>query len=185
MERWHRKDILADLANKYGFKSYLELGLRDAQDTFNHVPCQLKTSVDINPDCHPSFVGSTDDFFKQLKESDMWDLIFIDASHKAVQVYRDLFNSIRHLNDKGVIVLHDTLPREFKYTAQSDNGTAWKIIPYVLANNPELHVCTVAESTCGCGIVIKNLSGKRDVVPNPNMFYDYDYMDENRVKSQN
>tara|TARA_Y100000114_G_scaffold51894_2_gene47399 strand:+ start:4587 stop:5195 length:609 start_codon:yes stop_codon:yes gene_type:complete len=48
---------------------------------------------------------TTDDFFKSCNEK--WDGIFIDASHDYDQVIRDSENSIKHLNQGGVIVWHD------------------------------------------------------------------------------
>lgn len=183
----NRKNILIDLVKAFNFKSYLELGLRDRETTFNHIPCKIKTSVDINPVCKPDFCGKTDDFFKVLNGFDKYDLIFIDACHKAESVYKDLMSSVKYLSEGGVIVLHDTLPIKFENTANKlDNGTAWKVVPYVLKNHPELHICTIPETKCGCSVVIKNYSLKREVLFQEfNLFLDYDTMDENRVKSQN
>lgn len=184
----NRRDILIDLARTFNFNNYLELGLRDKDTTFNHIPCEHKTSVDINPACSPSFCGPTDDFFRTLDKSVKFDLVLVDACHKAVSVYKDAMNSFLRLKDGGVIVLHDTLPIKFENTANKlDNGTAWKVVSYFLKFHPELHICSVPETKCGCSIIIKNKSGneRRMLDRDFNMFYDYDFMDENRRKSQN
>jgi len=181
----NRREILIDLVNRYKLQSYLELGLRDSSLTFDHIPCTFKFSVDVESRCKPSFCGSTDEFFKQSKEK--FDLVLVDANHEAEFVYRDLMNSVRCLSDNGIVVLHDVLPIRFEDTSNNlDNGTAWKVVPHVLKYHPELHICTVPETKCGCGIVIKNFEGWRAMLDTSfNLFYDYHVMNQYRVKSQN
>lgn len=40
-----------------------------------------------------------------------YDVIFIDGDHAATRVYRELALALSHLNDGGVVVLHDYYPR--------------------------------------------------------------------------
>ncbi len=49
--------------------------------------------------------GTSDSFFK--KNKDTFDVIYIDGSHEADQVYRDLRNSWNSLNLDGIIICDD------------------------------------------------------------------------------
>jgi len=183
-----RRKVIIEIINYFKFNSYLEIGLRNGDSVFNHVPCKIKYSVDINPDSKPSYCGTSDSFFSQSKITDIkWDCIFIDGWHVIDFVYRDLINSVRHLTENGVIFLHDILPTKYEYTLESGDincQTAWKIIPYILKHHPELRVCSIADGNAGIGVVVKgNRIKTLDV--NFNQFYDYNLMDKNRKLSQN
>jgi len=183
-----RRKIISEIVDYFKFDSYLEIGLRDPDSVFNHIKCKIKYSVDINPDSKPLYCGSSDSFFSQSKIIDIkWDCIFIDAWHVADFVYRDLVNSVKHLNDGGVIFLHDVLPSKYEYTLESGNvqcQSTWKVIPYVLKHHPELRICSITDGNAGIGIVVKgNRTETLDI--NFNQFYDYYLMDKNRKLSQN
>jgi len=189
-----RRNIINDLIVKLNFENYLELGIR-TKETFNSVICKNRMSVDCENKWEPTYCYTIDDFFKLLDggfldidKNYKWDLIFIDACHKAEYVYRDTLNSVRHLNDKGILVLHDVFPVKWEFTIEDDqNGTAWKVVPYILKYHPELNVCVIPERNGGCGIVTKNLGKLREncLDKDFNVFYDFYLMDVNRKKSQN
>jgi len=189
----HRKEIIFYWANKIKAINYLEIGLRNPDDVFNHIPCKIKHSVDIN-DEFANYTMSSDDFFKNLEKGNLdldenykWDIIFIDANHLSNYVKNDLFNSLKHLNDNGLIFLHDVLPPN--YDSQTEYGgcqTAWKVIPYLLKYHPELHVCTTEEIHGGIGFVFKNKEQERKLLSKDyNVFYEYYIMDIDRETSQN
>jgi len=189
----HRSEIINYFAQKINAKSYLELGLCNPDEVFNRINCQIKHSVDINDEV-ATYTMSTDEFFERLKTSNLdldknfkWDLIFIDANHLSNFVKNDLLNSYKHLNDEGFIFLHDVLPQT--YELQSEYGgcqTAWKVVPYVLKNHPELHICTISEYSNGLGIVFKNKDFTREVLDkNYNVFYEYYIMEKDKKTSQN
>lgn len=189
----HRKDLIKDLVLKRKFKSYLELGLKDKQSVFNHIPCEHKFSVDINMES-ATYNMSTDDFFLKLKNNDLnipkdyqWDVIFIDANHLADFVFQDLINSVSHLKDNGIIFLHDVLPPNYSMQLETRGcQTAWKVIPHLLKFNPELHICSIDEIHGGLGIVTKNKLEDRKVLDkNFNRFSEYYIMDKDRLTSQN
>ena len=74
---------------------------------------------------------SSDNFFKN--NQDKFDLIFIDGLHQYEQVKRDVYNSLKFLNDNGVILLHDCMPSSFmrqapKRSSNIWNGDVWKNI---------------------------------------------------------
>jgi len=190
----HRKNIISYWCTKNNTESYLELGLQDPNQTFNHIPAKIKHSVDIN-DKFATYNMSTDDFFKKLNNAELdldpnykWDLVFIDANHLADFVIRDIFNSLNHLSDKGIIFLHDILPQNYSdQTELGYNQTAWKVVPYILKNHPELHICTFLKEYDQMGVIIRNPLNNRRVVleQNFNQFYEYYIMNNDRETSQN
>lgn len=189
----YRTNVITTLVTRFNYKSYLELGLRDPDSVFNHIPCKTKHSVDINID-KATFKMSTNDFFQQLNNSELnlskdfkWDVIFIDANHLADFVKNDMDNSLLHLNDDGIIITHDTLPPDFDSQLEDRRSqTAWKVIPYILKSRPDLHVCTISEVDGGLGIIKKNKIKKRLLLDNSyNIFYEYYLMNSNRKISQN
>jgi hypothetical protein len=99
---------------KQNYKKYLEIGLSSCS-TFNEVNCELKHGVDpgeYNPsigDGWKIFEKQTSDmFFENCTE--MYDIIYIDGYHECEQALRDINNSIQHLNENGIIFIHDTKP---------------------------------------------------------------------------
>lgn len=117
----NRLEALQKIIDKKNYKSYLEIGV-----AAGHVLCNLKNldkvyGVDIEllypmsvyklrqkMDDQGIFEMSSDDFFEIFKEK--VDLVFIDAGHSFSQVIRDIENSLWHLNDGGIIMVHDCNP---------------------------------------------------------------------------
>jgi len=189
----NRRDIISQLFEHQGYNSYLELGLRDFNSVFNHIKCNTKHSVDLNMET-AHYTMSTDDFFQKLElgmldlDKDFkWDVIFVDANHLADFVKNDTLNSLRHLNDNGIIFLHDVLPPN--YDAQLEDRrsqTAWKVVPYFLKYHPEIHICSTTEYDGGLGIIKKNHSRQRPLLNNSfNIFSEYYIMNSDRNTSQN
>lgn len=156
LQRW---DILNNFITARGYRSFLEIGT-DKGETFDKVNAPLKTSVDPNPVSPATFIATSDEFFKV--NNDKFDIIFIDGLHEHNQVWRDILNSLNHLNKNGVIVLHDCNPqneREQTYsatpiTAFSWQGTAWKAFVKARATLPyEMCVLTSPNSDSSCGII--------------------------------
>ena len=69
-------------------------------DVFNHITIE-KTGVD--PVSGGNFRGTSDEFFSQNSKN--YDCIFIDGLHVYQQVIKDILNSIKILNNNGVIIL--------------------------------------------------------------------------------
>lgn len=127
-------NLIQDCINKIGAKSYLELGINKPNQNHWLINCDLKIGVDINPESRASFTGSTDDFFKINQQS--FDVIFCDALHHASQVRIDFENSLLFLNEGGIIILHDTDPKNEDVAREPRNGlrgkwngTVYKFIP--------------------------------------------------------
>jgi hypothetical protein len=158
----YRYDILNDLISKYKFKKYLEIGVRNPDECFDLVKCEIKHSVDPgyeNPNANIDYKFTSDSFFNLLKSNELnlqpdykWDIIFIDGLHISTQVDKDITNSLDHLNKDGIIVLHDCNPPELWYAredyiidgiAHGWNGTVWKVIYKLRSTRPDLFICTV------------------------------------------
>lgn len=109
-----RTDLLNFLCSRYESPSYLEIGCA-ADENFDRIDAPHKVGVDpVRGGTHPM---TSDVFFDQTDED--FDVVFIDGLHLEQQVTRDFANSERHLNDGGVIVLHDCLPPTFQSTDPS------------------------------------------------------------------
>ena len=115
-----RIDVINTLIKKYGYTTYLEIGVRVHADCFDQIIAPMKTSVDPgyeNATEKYDYKMESDEFFASLKAgrtkfpTDMkWDCIFIDGLHLAEQVERDVINSLNHLADGGTIFMHDCSP---------------------------------------------------------------------------
>lgn len=149
-----RTDILNTLIHANRYKSYLEIGVRDAKN-FKRVVALEKDGVDPAGNCN--YPVTSDDFFKQLSQSKLYDLIFIDGLHLKEQVLRDVYNSLQHLSVGGTIVMHDCNPVSQKYaTAERKpgawNGTVWEAWAELRMSRIDLEMCVV-DTDHGCGII--------------------------------
>ena len=152
MYRW---DVINHLAQQIGATSYLEIGLY-ASECFNAVQCEHKVSVDpkAKKRIDPTFVMTSDQFFDQNKET--FDIIFIDGLHENKQAYRDIINSLKYLNDGGVIVVHDCNPctelaQKIPRDSQCWTGDVWKA--WVQLRQELDKQMFVIDTDCGCGII--------------------------------
>jgi hypothetical protein len=161
------------LSNRKDKTRYLEIGMRNPDDNYNHIIADEKYSVDpgIEYDANPAdFKVPSDEFFELLStnkilSSEMrFDVIFIDGLHLAEQADRDIVNSMRFVKSDGFVVLHDCNPptewhaRESYYYRHSPaegwwNGTTWKAF-LKWRFNPLVNSCCV-DSDWGVGILSK------------------------------
>ena len=196
----NRYDIINNLIQKYDYKTYLEIGVRNSDECFNLINCEIKHSVDpgYENDKNPvDYPYTSDNFFKLLENKELnlsttykWDIIFIDGLHISNQVEKDIFNSLNHLSENGVIVLHDCNPPNL-WMAREDyiidgiahgwNGTVWKSIYKLRATRPDLFVCTV-DTDYGIGIVKR---GKQECCDFDNSYYEYRIFEQNRKEHLN
>ena len=195
-----RYDIINELIDKFNYKTYLEIGVRNPDDCFNIINCETKHSVDPgyeSPDSKVDYKFTSDDFFALLESKELnlsptykWDVIFIDGLHISTQVERDIKNSLNHLSENGVIILHDCNPVNI-FLAREDfiidgipygwNGTVWKSIYKLRATRPDLFICTV-DTDFGIGII---KFGKQECCKFDNPFYEYRHFETNRKEYLN
>lgn len=85
---------------------YLEIGC-DQDKLFAAVP--LKSKVGVDPVKGGNRRMTSDQFF--ARNTDRFDLIFIDGLHTYRQLHLDVANALRVVEPGGFIALHDMLPR--------------------------------------------------------------------------
>ena len=149
-----KKEIVQDTINRKKYKSYLEIGCFD-NDLFNHVNCRKKVGVD--PYSGGTLRKTSDDFF--LENEEIFDCIFIDGLHYYQQVKKDITNSIKSLNQNGVIFVHDCLPNNVYDQAVPRckyiwNGDVWKaIVELRTFDYVNTYTCY---ADLGIGVILKN-----------------------------
>lgn len=125
----YRGEIFNKIIREVNYSSYLELGVSSGDYCWKLVECANKIGVDSNPNLNiPGVVCSTtDEFFSSLDSNKKFDLVFIDAYHEKNQVRRDFFNSLDHLTENGIIVLHDIYPlTESNTSIERSNGNVYE-----------------------------------------------------------
>lgn len=151
-------NIINDLIKKYKYQSYLEVGVHNGA-TWNKISlsAEQKFSIDPKPvNFKPSFLGTSDDFFAQNKQT--FDIFFVDGLHSENQADKDIANCLSCMNDGGTIVVHDCNPEKEGYAGDTPlptgvwNGNVWKSIVKLRCTNPNLSI-EVVETDFGCGII--------------------------------
>jgi len=179
----YRWEVINRLVEKYGYASYLEVGVKDGV-CFSQIKCTLRTGIDIKP----LFIRrrvvamSSDEFFSVTRSK--YDIIFIDGDHREEQVDRDIQNALKHLAPGGTIVMHDCNPpkEEYANAEREENqllwsGTAYRSFLKLRGTPGNLKMCVV-DIDWGCGIIQR---GKQDMADIPDD-YTWDDFDANRKK---
>lgn len=165
----NRVSLINYFIEKFNLSSYLEIGVAKG-GTFGSVSCAQKESVDpadnFYSDAKPTHKMTSDEFFESIKGSGKkWDIIFIDGLHESQQVNRDIENSIRHLSEKGFIILHDCNPLRYEYQVVPDprprrgtpwNGDVWRSVVKFRNENKD-YGCSVIDYDEGLGIISSRL----------------------------
>lgn len=151
-----RTNLINKLIADNGYTSYLEIGYGDGIN-FSNVVCESKVSVD--PFHQPTFLMTSDAFFKQNKEK--FDLIFIDGLHQSDQVVKDVKNSLKVLSKGGTILIHDCKPRlEIHQTREKKsvtwNGDVWKAIVQLAKEGYNMELLPIDVTG-----IVKLVSGKK------------------------
>jgi hypothetical protein len=101
-----RLDLINLAISKVNADSYLEIGcFKDKIFSKIHVAHKIGVDPERGGNCRMT----SDEFFK--KNTDKFDVVFIDGLHHYDQVSRDFENSLKSLNSNGIIILHDMLPK--------------------------------------------------------------------------
>ncbi len=172
-----RTDILNTLIEKYGYKSYLEVGTQDPSSNFDLINAECKVSIDPFPRGEVTFVGTSDEYFESIDENAKFDIIFIDGLHHADQVLKDIENSLNHLSDNGTIVCHDCLPTTEKMQERDDHGgewtgDVWKAIAELRVESIDLDI-KVVDTDYGCGIIRRGTNIPYETTDNYKSYYHY------------
>lgn len=166
--------IINHFIEKYKYKNYLELGVRDRNSTFNHINCIDRVGVDLDPTCKPSYVMTTDTFFANIAGDRKWDVIFIDASHEKTQVERDFNNSLEHLSEGGTIIMDDINPFTSELLAPHHCHNAWEVFAKLRGERKDLEMFGIESSFCG--VVRRGIQETHSLVIEPT----FEFLDEHR-----
>lgn len=183
----NRVQIINQLIVKNQYLSYLEIGTNLKKYCFDKIKCLNKICVDPSTVDTYDFNCTSDEFFSQ--NNNTFDIIFIDGLHTAEQVYKDILNGLRVLNDNGSIVVHDTNPpselhsTEYYYSKEINpstfpmwNGTVWKTIFRLRKTRSDLVIRTY---DCDWGVTIIN-KGVSELLQLDNEYYSFYIFDQNR-----
>jgi hypothetical protein len=162
----HRLEIIQNIIVSKNYKKYLEIGC-DKDQIFSNILIDFKIGVD--PVQGGNVRKTSDDFFKN--NLDKFDIIFIDGLHEYDQVNKDINNSLKALNDGGIILLHDCMPKSYFHQAvprsrMSWNGDVWKNIVEARAN-PEIDTYTCFADE-GIGIIFNRLNRNKLIINKKN-----------------
>jgi hypothetical protein len=102
---YNRIALVNLLVSKQQNPAYLEIGCQ-SNTLFDSVPANIKTGID--PVSGGNVRATSDVFFE--RNTQLYDVIFIDGLHTYEQVQKDVINSIRFLKPGGYVALHDMLP---------------------------------------------------------------------------
>jgi hypothetical protein len=172
--------------------TYLEIGVRNVSDNFNHIlPC-VKFAVDpaVRFEFSLGYTTTSDEFFTTVapQQKSQFDVIFIDGLHTADQVDRDIRNSLDYLAPDGFIVLHDCNPlsewharenQSFLLTPATGiwNGTTWKaFVKWRMSS--QISSCCI-DSDWGLGIISRS-ENLGEPLSEFSEFYDFDQLNQNR-----
>ena len=183
-------------------KKYLEIGVRNPNDNFNHIKAKYKYSVDPGIEFKENpvdFKLTSDEFFYALDKGNLlnqsirFDIIFIDGAHLAEQVKKDIENALRYLNEDGFIILHDCNPptewharHEYDYhlspAGEFWSGSTWKAFVQV-RKRTDISACCI-DTDWGVGIISKSINlGPSNRVKND--FFEYHIFNQYRTESLN
>lgn len=198
-----RTDIINYLISSLNRETtYLEIGVRNPSDNFDHIKATVKYSVDPGLEYKENpvdFQLTSDAFFEALERGDVlskdikFDVIFVDGLHLAEQVDKDIINSLKFLKEDGFVVLHDCNPptewhaRETYYFIDTPagrfwNGTTWKAF-LKWRYDSSVNSCCI-NTDWGVGILSKKHLIGNSIEPS-NPFYEYHTMGKEREKLLN
>ena len=119
----NRAEAINMIAKKINAKSYLEIGVQTGK-TFRAVDMPFKIGVDPDPQwVDQTHLMGSDQFFSMNKQT--FDIIFVDGLHHREQVYRDINNALKVLNDGGVILVDDCAPKKEAYQTSNPTAIHW------------------------------------------------------------
>jgi hypothetical protein len=188
----NRTAALQAIARRTQAKTYLEIGVNDGR---NFLAIDVRRKIAVDPvegistrrkwdGCRAHLWNvfndyrrmTSDEFFatrSRTIEKRGLDLAFIDGLHTYDQSLRDVRHCLRHLNDGGVIVLHDCSPptpaaghpaQSWKHAkslrlpgwTKAWCGDVWKTIVYLRSTRADLSVF-VLDDDFGIGIITRGV----------------------------
>ena len=153
-----RVHIIQEIINLKNFNNYLEIGC-DQDENFSQI--NIKNKIGVDPKSGGTHRMTSDIFFKNNK--DKFDVIFLDGLHTYEQTIKDINNAIQNIQDDGVILIHDCLPKKIWNQIVPRiyghwNGDVWKaIVEARTYKNIDTFTC-IADH--GLGVILKRKNSK-------------------------
>ncbi len=169
-----RFEIIQNIITQQKYNNYLEIGC-DRNENFSKINIQNKVGVD--PLRGGTLRMTSDVFFKNNIKK--FDLIFLDGLHTYEQTIKDIDNSLKILNERGVILIHDCLPKKIWNQIVPRmyghwNGDVWKAIVHSRTYHyADTYTC-IADH--GLGIIFKR-KNKNILKTNISNFKDLKFKD--------
>ncbi len=120
--------VALELGNMWGFSSLaiLEAGARHLTSVDNNTLTHAQSEVDANgySDKFTWTVCRSDKFWEENTTA-FFDLIYVDASHRYVDVKNDVYEAIKYLNPRGLLMLDD-----FKHKKNQEVDIDGKSVEY-------------------------------------------------------
>lgn len=179
-----RIEIIKKIIKNNNFKSYLEIGC-DNDENFSQISIDKKIGVD--PLKGGTLRMTSDEFFSDNKIS--FDIIFLDGLHTYEQTIKDIKNSLKFLNENGVILVHDCLPKKIWNQIVPRmyghwNGDVWKAIVHARTfDYADTYTC---KADHGIGMIFKRRN-KNPLIINCSNFKNLKYSEyyKNHVEFMN
>ena len=148
-----RFEIIQKIIDKKKYENYLEIGC-DKDSNFSKI--RIKNKIGVDPKSGGTLKMTSDEFFENNEI--YFDCIFIDALHIYEQVRKDILNSVKFLNNHGIIIIHDCLPNKIWNQIVPQiyghwNGDVWKaIVEARTMKDIDTYTC---KADHGLGIILK------------------------------
>ncbi|AUD02426.1 class I SAM-dependent methyltransferase [Spirosoma pollinicola] len=204
-----RLDVIQTLMRQKNLKNYLEIGVENGH-IFFRIKSTFKVAVDpkfifdatrrlgkaiINPYNFNNqyFEKTSDAFFAQDAQrvftAKKLQLALVDGMHEYQFALRDVENTLKYMQDDGVIIMHDCNPKTAGAAGRFEdwevgewNGDVWRTIIHLRSQRPDLTVF-VLDFDQGLGIVTrKKPESILEFTPDQIQALTYDELVQNREK---
>lgn len=153
---------------KFSKCNYLEIGVAD-NTTFSSIPLLLKNKIGVDPSDGGTHRMTSDEFFNTNQKK--FNVIFIDGLHIYEQCQKDCINSLKFIEEDGIILFHDFLPQNYLQEkvprkSASWTGDVWKVA--VELSHSENMDFRIANIDYGVGILKPGKNAKYKKMPELN-----------------
>lgn len=146
------QDIINYLIQTRKYSRFLEIGVR--WNSLNKIKCEHKDGVDISNSSGVNYVMTSDKFFESIPADQMYDIIYVDGDHEKNQVLKDIENSLKHLNEGGIILCHDINPPEEWLLTPTKCNNSWEAWAHLRSTRSDLKMYAL-NIDLGPGIIYK------------------------------
>lgn len=165
---YNRIAFINKAISKFKDCNYLEIGVAD-NTTFSSIPLPLKNKIGVDPSNGGTHRMTSDEFFN--KNQKKFNVIFIDGLHIYEQCQKDCINSLKFIEEGGIILFHDFLPQNYLQEkvprkSASWTGDVWKVA--VELSNSEDMDFRIANIDYGVGILKPGKNAKYKKMPELN-----------------